>query len=57
MREALSRHRDAEAVFFLGDGLSDIESFINADLGKRTWFFVRGNCDYFGNILDTEAKK
>lgn len=57
IREALSRHRDAEAVFFLGDGLSDIEQFVSADLGRRTWFFVRGNCDFYGSVNGIEARK
>lgn len=57
IKEALDRHKDAEAVFFLGDGLSDIESFVNADIGKRTWFFVRGNCDLYGSVNGTEARK
>ncbi len=54
---ALLRHRDAEVVFFLGDGLSDIENFAQADIGKRTWICVRGNCDYFGSLMGTEVQK
>ncbi len=57
MSEALKRHRDAEAVFFLGDGLSDIEDFVQNDIGHRTWIFVRGNCDFFGSIGGQTAKK
>lgn len=57
IKEALDRHRDADAVFFLGDGLSDIEPFVNADIGKRAWFFVRGNCDFYGSVNGIEARK
>lgn len=44
MRGALCRHPDAEAVFFLGDGISDFDAVAAA--GGRTWFAVRGNCDF-----------
>ena len=40
---ALLLHRDATAVFFLGDGLSDVEAYLAADI--RPWYAVRGNCD------------
>lgn len=36
-------HRDAEVVFFLGDGLADIEPLINDK--SRAFLVVRGNCD------------
>ncbi len=57
IKEALSRHRDAEVVFFLGDGLAEIESLAEADIGKRTWICVRGNCDSFGSPSGREVKK
>lgn len=57
MREALARHSAAEVVFFLGDGLSDIETFVERDMGQRTWIFVRGNCDFYGSVNGTVAKK
>lgn len=44
MERALSLHPDAEAVFFLGDGLSDLTELRDP---RRTLFFVRGNCDFF----------
>jgi len=44
VREVLSMHRDCEIVFFLGDGLSDIEELAYHDR-ERTWVCVRGNCD------------
>ena len=44
MARVLAMHPDAEVVFFLGDGLSDL-----ADLRDpgRTFFSVVGNCDFF----------
>lgn len=43
-REALRRNPDAEVVFFLGDGLEDIDYL--ADSYKNVaWLAVRGNCD------------
>lgn len=44
MLHALSRHRDAEAVFFLGDGLSDLNE-VRLAFPAPTYFAVRGNCD------------
>lgn len=40
---ALSLHPDATTVFFLGDGLSDVEKYLESD--RRIWYSVRGNCD------------
>lgn len=40
----LKLHSDADAILFLGDGLSDIARS-GADIGKL--FCVRGNCDGF----------
>ena len=44
MNSALRKNRDAEAVFFLGDGLSDI-SEIKKDFPGVAFFSVSGNCD------------
>ncbi len=57
MRSALAMHPDADAVFFLGDGLADIESFVREDRQRRPWYFVRGNCDHFGYVCDLEAPR
>ena len=43
-REALRRNPDAEVVFFLGDGIDDIE-FIAESYKNVAWFAVKGNCD------------
>lgn len=50
----LRMHRDVDAVFFLGDGLSDIASFADGDTNS-SWFFVRGNCDFTTIVRGTEA--
>ena len=44
MKFALERHKDAEAVFFLGDGLSDAERLLETYTSVAK-LFVRGNCD------------
>lgn len=44
MARVLSMHPDAEVVFFLGDGLSDLAGL--SDPG-RMFFTVVGNCDFF----------
>ena len=54
--KALSKHPDAEVVFFLGDGLSDIEVFLQNDKA-RAWIFVRGNCDFCSTVCGIPAKK
>ena len=56
MQKALSMHPDCEAVFFLGDGLDDITELATAD-SRRTWFFVRGNCDRTSFVGTSVARK
>lgn len=55
MKRALSMHRDAEVVFFLGDGLVDFEELIYDR--SRAWIAVRGNCDMSGILGDQMTKK
>lgn len=43
IRRALNMHPDAEVIFFLGDGLSDLEPFISDR--SRAFLAVRGNWD------------
>ena len=45
MRRALNMHRDTEAVFFLGDGLSDLAE-LAAAFPMIMFYSVRGNCDF-----------
>ena len=56
MRDALLVHRDAEVVFFLGDGLSDAER-VALDYPDRAWIVVRGNCDYGNTFRGREVLK
>ena len=41
---ALKKNPDADAVFFLGDGIEHIERFVER-YPDKAWFFVLGNCD------------
>jgi len=50
MRRALSMHPDADAVFFLGDGLADVLSVRSETLAS--WFCVCGNCDVGYRLTD-----
>jgi len=45
MKEAIRKNRDAEVIFFLGDGLSDIE-YIAEECPDKMFFLVKGNCDF-----------
>ncbi len=54
MRRALNMHRDAEVVFFLGDGLSDFENFIYDK--TKAYFAVRGNWDSSGVLGNSIVK-
>ncbi len=46
LRSILEREADCETVFFLGDGLSDIEKIKN-DYPDRKFITVKGNCDLY----------
>ena len=55
IRRAMSIHPDAEMVFFLGDGLSDLEPYLK---NKNIAFLaVRGNCDREFTLGDSLVKK
>ena len=47
-------HHDAEVIFFLGDGLSDIERLMRPD---KAWLAVQGNCDYSSALGTGFVKK
>lgn len=53
LRRAVEREKDCKYVFFLGDGLNDIQK-IKGDFPDRTFICVKGNND-FGSERDTEA--
>lgn len=55
IKRALDTHPDAEVIFFLGDGLSDIEIFIRDR--SRAFLAVRGNCDRDFTLGDLTVKK
>lgn len=55
IRAALSKHPDAEVIFYLGDGLRDIGDF--ASDRSRAWLAVQGNCDYSALLGDIFVKK
>ncbi len=50
MTRVLRMHPDADVVFFLGDGIRDIEG-IRQSFPDHTYFAVRGNCD-FTSVMD-----
>ncbi len=56
MRKALNMHRDAEVVFFLGDGLSDADSLAYL-FPNVAWIAVRGNNDYAPTFRGTPVGK
>lgn len=53
----LARHRDADGILFLGDGLAEVEEAV-LEGGLPTLFSVRGNCDSlvspYGCLRDEE---
>ena len=50
----LRMHRDADAVVFLGDGLSDIDTYAMAEC-KCAWFAVKGNCDFTSTLRGSDV--
>lgn len=55
IRRALNMHPDAEILFFLGDGLDDLEPFLRDK--NRAILAVRGNCDRSAVLGDVIVKK
>lgn len=53
---ALRLHPDAEIVFFLGDGLSDIDE-VRYEFPNIKFLAVRGNCDMRTFALDSIVQK
>ncbi len=41
---AIAKNPDAELVFYLGDGISAIDTYIER-YPEKAWFYVLGNCD------------
>ena len=56
VKKALLMHPDAEVVFFLGDGLAEIDQLAASDTA-RAWLAVRGNCDFYSTFKGISALK
>ena len=56
MQRAINLNRDADIIFFLGDGLSDAELLAENDT-RHTWIAVRGNCDFRSLFLGRRVDK
>ena len=56
MKKAIECHKDAEAVFFLGDGIRDFHE-ISATFPDKAFIAVRGNCDFSYEINGVEVPK
>ena len=56
LRAALQKESDCKLVFFLGDGLRDLEQ-MRAAFSDRTWMCVRGNNDWSSGNVDDFAYK
>ena len=56
IKKAISSHPDAEVIFFLGDGLSDIEE-IYLSFPERKILAVKGNCDFRSFVMNEFIEK
>lgn len=56
MSRAIELHPDAEVVFFLGDGLSDLERIADR-YPDRAFIAVRGNCDHTSLFRNSTVEK
>jgi len=56
VRGALKIHPDAEVVFFLGDGLREIDA-LSEKFSDKFWIAVRGNCDFYSYFRGSVAEK
>ena len=54
LRELSARHKDAEAILFLGDGIKDID--LIAPIPTRAVCAVRGNCDWLSPFSYDEER-
>ena len=52
---AIEKEKDCELVFFLGDGISDIERCMTLHPDKK-FIVVKGNCDYDSSYDDVAYK-
>ena len=56
LKRAILRNKDAEVIFFLGDGLMDIDEIAGREFSGAL-FKVKGNCDYGYSAYDASVKK
>lgn len=56
MNRAIEMHPDAEVIFFLGDGLSDIER-VSESYPEKAFLAVRGNNDYSSVFRNSQVMK
>ena len=56
MTRALRLHRNAEIVFFLGDGLSDVD-YVSREFPTVKFLAVRGNCDMHRLVFGMLSEK
>ena len=56
IREVIRMHPDAEAVFFLGDGLREVD-MLRLEYPDKFWIAVKGNCDFYSYFNDLPAQK
>ena len=56
IRRAILKHKDAEVLFFLGDGLFDFDEVASREFSGAI-FKVKGNCDYGYSSYDSSVKK
>lgn len=47
---AIENEPNAELVYFLGDGLYEVEDAVSVFKDKKLFIIVRGNCDFGGNV-------
>ena len=50
LKEAIDAQPGAKTIFFLGDGLAELDALLPQYPGK-TFFSVRGNCDWGSTCL------
>ncbi len=60
-KDVVEKHRDAELIFFLGDGKRELEDICDL-FPERKILAVKGNCDYISplpsvNCISTEQGK
>ena len=56
IKRAILKNKDAEVLFFLGDGLYDIDEVASREFSGAV-FKVKGNCDYGYSAYDSSVKK